>query len=204
MSVQSLQAQSFCQELLDLARTLGQPVGTRTRALVDELKPLLTHEARRPSLSTKVGHGLQPWHMDLAHRIVPARYLVLGMCEHSTGNAPTELLDATSLVPMALEYEAQCEPFLVRTGAQSFYATILAKEQPFTRFDPGCMLGATLRAKVLMQKLFESASAPTHTHHWRAGEVLVIDNWKMLHRRADATTAPNRTLYRVSVMGATA
>ena len=177
-------------------------MGTRTRALVDELKPQLAHETSQPSLSAQVGHGLQPWHMDMAHRIEPARYLVMGMYECSTVTAPTELLDAIDLVPKALTHEAHCETFLVRTGARSFYATILAKHQPFARFDPGCMQGTTLRAKTLMQQILRRTTVPTHSHQWTAGSVLVIDNWKMLHRRADATTSINRTLYRISVIGA--
>lgn len=176
-------------------------MGTRTRALVDELRPRLAHEVRHPSLSAQVGHGLQPWHMDMAHRIEPARFLVLGMHECPTEAAPTELLDATALVPKALTQEAHCEPFLVRTGARSFYATILTKEQPFVRFDPGCMQGSTPRASSLMQHLLTHATVPTHIHQWSAGSVLVLDNWKLLHRRADAAASINRTLYRVSVMG---
>lgn len=194
----------FSRELLRLAHSLGQPVGTRTRALVDELRPRLAHEVHHPSLSAQVGHGLQPWHMDMAHRMEPARFLVMGMHECPAEAAPTELLDATDLVPKALAQEAHCEPFLVRTGARSFYATILAKDQPFVRFDPGCMQGSTPRASALMEQLLGHATAPTHIHRWSAGSVLVIDNWKMLHRRADATTSTNRSLYRVSVMGATA
>ena len=203
MSIQRPKAEAFCHELLALARTLGQPVGTRTRALVDELKPQRVNEAIYPSLSAQVGHGLQPWHIDMAHRIEPARFLVMGMHKCSKSTASTELLEASSLVPKALTHEAHSEPFLVRTGARSFYATILAKNQSFVRFDPGCMQGATFRAKSLMQKLLEQTTAPTHVHQWTAGSVLVIDNWKMLHRRADATTSLNRTLYRVSVLGVT-
>lgn len=202
ISIQRPEENAFCRALLDFACTLGDPVGTRTRALVDELKPRLVHEAHHPSLSAQVGHGLQPWHMDMAHCIEPARYLVMGMHGCSAGTAPTELLDATALIPTALAHDAHCEPLLVRTGARSFYATILAKDQPFVRFDPGCMQGATLRAKTLMQQLLTNTTVPTHTHHWAAGCVLVIDNWKMLHRRTDASTSVSRTLYRVTVMGA--
>ncbi len=55
-----------------------------------------------------------------------------------------------------------------------------------------------------MQKLLDQDLKPGYTHTWEAGSVLVIDNWKMLHRRADATKSANRTLYRVSVMEGTA
>ncbi|MCD0500803.1 MULTISPECIES: TauD/TfdA family dioxygenase [Achromobacter] len=110
-------------------------------------------------------------------------------------------MDASTLVPTDLYEEALAEPFLFRTGAQSFYATIKVKGAPFVRFDPGCMHGTTARAKALMQQLLNRTLAPTHVHQWTPGAVLVIDNWKMLHRRADATAYINRTLYRVSVMG---
>jgi alpha-ketoglutarate-dependent taurine dioxygenase len=55
-----------------------------------------------------------------------------------------------------------------------------------------------------MQKLLDQDLAPSHSHKWGPGSVLVIDNWKMLHRRADAASSANRTLYRVSVMKGTA
>ncbi len=48
--------------------------------------------------------------------------------------------------------------------------------------------------------LVDQKLLPTHVHHWEPGSVLVIDNWKMLHRRADASKSLDRTLYRVSVM----
>ncbi|CAB3670056.1 hypothetical protein ACAE110713_28775 [Achromobacter aegrifaciens] len=139
--------------------------------------------------------------MDMSHRVEPARYLVMGMHECPARTADTELLDASTLVPTDLYEEALAEPFLFRTGAQSFYATIKVKGAPFVRFDPGCMHGTTARAKALMQQLLNRTLAPTHVHQWTPGAVLVIDNWKMLHRRADATAYINRTLYRVSVMG---
>lgn len=201
---QASKSHDFKLILLGLGRALGIPVPTRNRRLVDELIPLKKHEATPCSLSRITGTGQQPWHMDLAHRIEPARYLIMGMHQSTTETACTELLKASSLIPKILKDEAQSEPFLVRTGSKSFYATITAKRQPFPRFDPGCMEGATTRAKALMQKLLDQDLEPSHTHNWGPGSVLVIDNWKMLHRRADATKSANRILYRVSVMEGTA
>ncbi len=142
--------------------------------------------------------------MDMAHRVEPARYLVMGMHECPARTADTELLVSSTLVPGDLHEAALTEPFLIRTGAQSFYATIKAKGGAFLRFDPGCMQGSTPRASALMEKLLNRTLAPTHVHQWTPGAVLVIDNWKMLHRRSDATTSTKRILYRVSVMGTTA
>ncbi len=204
LQIQASDSHDFRLNLLGLGQSLGTPVPTRNRRLVDELIPLKKHEATSRSLSRITGTGQQPWHMDLAHRIEPARYLIMGMHQSATETACTELLKASTLIPKILQDEARSEPFLIRTGAKSFYATITARRQSFPRFDPGCMQGATTRAKALMQKLLDQDLEPSHTHNWGPGSVLVIDNWKMLHRRANATKSANRILYRVSVMEGTA
>lgn len=201
---QASNSDNFKLVLLELGQSLGTPVPTRSRSLVDELTPLNKQKALPRSLSRITGAGQQPWHMDLAHRIVPSRYLVMGMHHTVTDTASTELLDASTFVPNKLQEEALSEPFLVRTGGRSFYATMTVNGQSFLRFDPGCMQGATTRAIALMQKLLDQDPAPSYVHRWEAGSVLVIDNWKMLHRRADATNSVSRTLYRVSVMEGTA
>ena len=197
-------AEAFAHAVLMLGRFLGIPTTTRSRSLVDRLSPLPADDARPRSLSRMSGTGQQSWHMDMAHRMVPARYLVMGMHKCPTETANTELLDASTMIPKALQAGALSEPFLVRTGARSFYATMRAKGQPFVRFDPGCMQGTTPRGDALMHQLSNQSLTPTHIHRWAPGSVLVIDNWKMFHRRTDATTSINRTLYRVSVMGGTA
>jgi alpha-ketoglutarate-dependent taurine dioxygenase len=187
--------------LLRLGQVLGLPTGTRTRNLVDELRPTAAHEAHKRSMSNQTGTGLQPWHMDMAHRLDPARYLVMAVSECPEETANTELLYASDLIQAELQEAASSEPFLVRTGARSFYATLTCKTLPFVRFDPGCMQGATTRARRLMKALTGQDLKPAYVHQWKLGSVLIIDNWKMLHRRSDTSRSPGRTLYRVSVMG---
>lgn len=197
----AVDTESFKRDLLTLAATLGTATRTRTRSVVDELVPVSQREAQPRSLSRITGTGAQPWHMDMAHRPVPARYLVLGMLTCSSSTASTELLDAELLLPHGLCEAASTEPFLVRTGAKSFYATIKGKGQPFLRLDPGCMEGATERAKGLMALLVELNAPPTYVHRWTPGSVLLLDNWKVFHRRADARDDPTRVLFRISVLG---
>ena len=196
-------SQDFKLKLLGLGQHLGLPVATRSRYLVDELTPKDKHKANAHSLSRITGTGRQPWHMDLAHRVDPARYLVMGMHECSPFAANTEILDASLLLSDQHVEAAFSEPFLVRTGARSFYATMASRNQPFVRFDPGCMQGATDRAKDLMQNILARELPASYIFKWEAGSVLIIDNWKMLHRRADASSSTKRELYRISVMGGT-
>ncbi len=194
-------AEGFKRDLLTLAATLGTATRTRGRTVVDELVPVSEGKAQPRSLSRATGTGAQPWHMDMAHRPVPARYLALGMLECSSGTAATELLDADLLLPDELNEAASTEPFLVRTGAKSFYATIKGKGQPFFRLDPGCMEGATERARRLMTLLADLCVPPTYVHRWTPGSILVLDNWKVFHRRADARDDPTRSLFRVTILG---
>ncbi len=192
---------SIGRQLLDLASALGLPQPTRGKALVDRLVPKTLEQAQPNSLSASTGLGEQPWHTDLAHRQIPARYIALA-CEFEGSTAvSTELAHwATLLDPT--DYEAShTEPFLVRNGRKSFYSTLLAPGRQFLRFDPGCMQPMTQRAKGLMSKLCGKTMEPTYRIDWRRGLTVIIDNSWMLHRRLDAHGAQDRVLMRVSVMG---
>lgn len=199
--IKHLDPSGFTQQLLNLAARLGTPKGTRsTRTLVDALRPTSNAEAHLASLSRTSGTGQQPWHMDGAHWLTPPRFLVLAMMSCEETCAPTELLDAGLLVPSSLHAATHTEPLLVRSGSKSFYATVASRGQPFLRFDPGCMQAITDEGKRLLNKLVALSPPATYKHHWEPGSVLVINNWKMLHRRADASHSLDRVLYRVSVM----
>jgi hypothetical protein len=93
-------------------------------------------------------------------------------------------------------------PFLVRNGRKSFYSTICSRSRTFIRFDAGCMLplgaDSETAAKLMAHRLETIGSA---LMHWRMGDVLVIDNWHVLHGRGLglSETSPDRKLLRVSV-----
>ncbi len=188
-------------DLLGIARTIGTPTSTRGGNMVDVLRPVEPGDARPRSLSAMFGQHAQPWHVDLSHRAVPARYILL-MCQSSgSAGATTDLINVELFLHRHCLVDAFSEPFLVRSGKRSFYATLLTKNRSYLRFDPGCMQGVTDKARLLMRKLLDESPPPCYSHIWNTGDLLVIDNWKMLHKRADARYAPDRTLLRVSVMG---
>jgi alpha-ketoglutarate-dependent taurine dioxygenase len=189
------------RQLLELATTLGPPQPTRGRALVDHLTPHNEDRAHPKSLSASAGLAVQPWHIDLAHRHVPARYIAL-VCEREGARpVPTELVPWRRVVRTADHEAGHAEPFLVRTGRGSFYATLLTQGQRFLRFDPGCMQPMTRGASVLMSRICDRKIDPAVRIDWRPGLATVIDNWRMLHRRQDAHGAEDRVLLTASVMG---
>ena len=133
-------------DLLGIARTIGTPTSTRGRNLVDVLRPVGHGDARPRSLSALFGQHAQPWHVDLSHRAVPARYILL-MCQSSgDAGATTDLINIDHFLPRHCLADAFSEPFLVRSGKSSFYATLLTKNRSYLRFDPGCMQGVTDKA----------------------------------------------------------
>jgi hypothetical protein len=185
----------------EIGSLLGLPVAPRGSALIQSLVPTAPTASRSASMSAKYGLRQQPWHIDLAHWPVPARFIVFG-CE-STGNrcVPTEITDCSALVLNAEDTRAAySQPYLVSNGRESFYSTMLDKRRSFVRLDPACMLPRSDAALLLQRTIQSLRPENTATIEWEAGDVLVLDNWKVAHRRLDASNTVGRRLLRVSVM----
>jgi alpha-ketoglutarate-dependent taurine dioxygenase len=185
----------------EIGNLLGSPVAPRGRALIQSLVPTPLTESRPASMSAMYGLGQQPWHVDLAHWPIPARFIVLG-CE-STGDCcvPTEITDCSELLLNPGDNRAaHCQPYLIRNGRDSFYSTMLDKRRPFIRLDPGCMVPRSEAAQALQARIQSLRPDSTVTIEWAVGDVLVLDNWRVAHRRSDATNTMDRRLLRVSVM----
>ena len=187
------------RQLLDIASVLGAPQPTRNKELVDRLIPHKKNQAFPNSLSASTGLDIQPWHIDLAHSQTPVRYIILACEREGSKPVPTELAYWSSLIDIADQEAAHTEPFLVRNGSHSFYATILTRSQQYLRFDPGCMIPVTRDAKILMDKLSGKRIKPALRIKWKLGSAVIIDNWRMLHRRLDAHGTQDRMLLRISV-----
>ncbi|MDX0906352.1 hypothetical protein GOL75_14050 [Sinorhizobium medicae] len=77
----------------------------------------------------------------------------------------------------------------------------MSRGQPFVRVDPGCMEPLSADGEAALQ-LFSNERASPHVQRitWNAGDVAVIDNWRMLHARAPVRSAnSDRVLLRCLV-----
>jgi alpha-ketoglutarate-dependent taurine dioxygenase len=185
-----------------LARQLGEPTPSRKgRGCVDRLAPVATDRSHPRSLSRMFGIGAFPLHTDTAHWPVPSRFIVLGCVSPGASNRPTLLQAADNLNIGSSERRLLSEGvFLVRNGRRSFYSAIFPANQPYIRFDSGCMSPVTESAHRGWQTVLQRIAAATPIHiPWRSGDVLVIDNWRTLHGRGDATDDDDRVLIRVLV-----
>lgn len=191
---------AFADLLLQLARRMGTVVPGRNGALIEPIFPRPREMAETRSLSAAYGLGELPMHIDTAHHLWPARFLLIGCADAGRLGARTRLVQISKLkfTPGESSLLASAA-MLVRTGRRSFYSTILDKGRPFFRYDPGCMEPVDERGAEALRIVHDAIQrVEVSTHDWQRGEILAIDNWAMLHGRTVAT-ADNRLLLRVSV-----
>ena len=191
------------EQSLTLAAGLGAPVATRAGgSLCDALLPTESSEAKPRSLSQIHAAGEFPLHIDAAHWLTPCRYVLLACVSPGSGSRPTRLMDTRRLSlnenQLLLLHST---PLRVTNGRNSFFSTILSKARPFVRFDPGCMTASTPAGPTALAVL-SRLNWPDYieTVHWKAGTVVVIDNWRVLHGRGHADCPDSdRKLLRISI-----
>jgi hypothetical protein len=194
---------AYCHRLERLAGQLGRLIRRSTESsAITTLRPIDAHVARRRSLSRQFSLGRFPFHIDTAHWPMPCRYVVMACVIPGAGNRPSLLLDTKEL-PLSPEQSALLEeaPLRIRNGRHSFFGTILRKERPFVRYDPGCM-EAVSRDGAQALGVYSSPSWRQYIAEvrWEPGMAVVIDNWRVLHARGDALRDDReRTLVRILV-----
>jgi alpha-ketoglutarate-dependent taurine dioxygenase len=187
----------------DIARLLGNPITGRAGQRIEPLIPTKQVWANARSLSVMHGLGSFPMHTDGAHRLQPPRFVVLVCASPGRSPVPTTLIRFRDLRISASERtRLEAAPFLVRNGRRSFYSTICSPSRMFIRFDAGCMRPQGSESESSVKLIADRASEVGFTlAHWRMGDVLVIDNWNVLHGRGLGTSEASfdRKLLRVSV-----
>jgi hypothetical protein len=78
---------------------------------------------------------------------------------------------------------------------------MLDPRRRFLRCDPTCISGLTDAGRALQIAIGRISCIPTNQVCWQPGRTLIFDNWRLLHRRADASRSIQRTLLRISIMG---
>jgi alpha-ketoglutarate-dependent taurine dioxygenase len=192
--------------LLSLASSFGNPVPPRNGApVVSTLRPTASESARGHSLSARFSVGKFPYHTDTAHWPVPCRFVLLACVNPGAANRDTVLFDSAALCLTQQDRDLlYSTPFRVINGRRSFFSTVLQHGQPFIRYDQGCMapvLGSGQRA----ERIFSDRDAQHGLlvpFRWKRGMVLIVDNWRVLHGRDQASCNDGeRALLRVLVNG---
>lgn len=184
---------SSVEAMTTAAALLGAPVAARSgSAIVHDLKPSAPEEAHTKSLSALHGVAAFPFHTDGAHHRTPPRWVVMRCVNPGNSDRATLLLDSAELglrddVWRLLERAV----WWVSSGGRAFPASIVRSNPTgrTIRYDAGCMKPAAagfVESQCVFESALESAS-PTPVS-WKANDLLIFDNWRMLHARAVGPT----------------
>ncbi|WP_449105415.1 TauD/TfdA family dioxygenase [Pseudomonas mohnii] len=197
----TLDEASILATLRSAGKSLGTPTFGRGKALEELIQPLPAAVAHPRSLSAHYGLTDLPLHTELSHRQRPCRYLLLACLNKGAGITATRLLDWRTL-PISPEQSdlLRNAPILVRSGRRSFYTTLLSTSPEFLRYDPVCLEGVDARGESALQLIKGLLTrANLVVHEWRQGNVLVIDNWRVLHGRSPSMPDSGRRLARMLI-----
>ena len=184
---------------------IGDLLGTRTAgragALEEIVEPQTSDEAHPRSLSAQYGLNALPFHVELSHRPRPCHYLLLGCINPGSRSATTMLLDWRTLGFSQEELHLlESAPILVRSGRHSFYSTALSPDRAFLRYDPGCLEAVDERGRAALRVVeHRLARGSPDAHEWRLGDILIIDNWRVLHGRGASAHGSGRRLARILI-----
>ena len=185
---------------------LGVPrMDPRSSEAIRNVRPQKLAEARPNTLSSRFGMGAFPHHTDVAHWIVPARFLLLYCTNPGSGERPTLLIDSAEWALAEWEKKAIFREVWKTGHFRPHLCTIgwRTNNRIAIRFDEACMVPMTLGAEKLRSNLVRHIRGTPNTRiRWSPGKLLVIDNHRMLHARGETQDDDrDRVLQRVLIGG---
>ncbi len=160
----------------------------------EELTPRVREAAAPWSLSGTYGTGAFPWHTDGAVSTNPPRWIILSG-KRINGNTHTELLDPLPDLRLKLR-RTVLRVTDSRGRVRHLPASLPAKDGLRLRWDPRTCTPLTGVSLDEVTRHEPSARVP-----WVTGRVLIIDNFRLLHRRPAVSSVAERVLERTYVWG---
>ena len=183
---------------IEQSNFLVGPLRGELGQLGETIVPCTRSEAHPRSQSAAHGLDMLPLHAELSHRPIPCRYVVLGCLDPGKSSSATTTLGWRSLKftsdEMALLKGAR---LLVRNGRRSFYSTAIPSDERFFRYDGECLEAVDARGRAALETIqARLSSAAPAAHRLQRGDVLIIDNWRILHGREAVPEHNGRRLTR--------
>ena len=189
---------------IEVAHCLGAPVGERRNPLlVRTIRPQKSKNAPPNTLSSRYGLGPFPFHTESAYWRRPPRFLVLYCDSPGFGRRPTLLVDVAGW-ELSEKHVQKLRAGVWKTGGtRPFLCSLIQhhEEGLRIRFDVECMKPMN-RSAVDGSSLMNSRIRSSHpiSIRWKRGDLLIVDNHRMLHARgAAAELDHDRILVRVLV-----
>ena len=184
-----------------LALQLGVPIALSSESPAHFLTPALKERRPPNSYSGIYGLGAFPLHTDLAHHRVPPRYFMLRCCapDDSVGTTLADSAEIIASVGASLLSRAVVQPRRPRNGIRPLLRLfdpalhLFRWDSEFIRpaSDAGSQAVLAVSSALERQRVTELRLS-------RLGDLLVIDNWRMLHgRTAVLPSSQGRRIARV-------
>ncbi|MDP3896758.1 MAG: TauD/TfdA family dioxygenase [Mesorhizobium sp.] len=173
--------------IVEIAEHFGKPLVPWEDGLVQTLVPRT--EAAPNSYSGIYGLGHFPFHSDLAHWRTPPRYLLL-RCITGYADVPTLMIDGHDLidaVTLDILSRAIFKPRRPRDGSVSLIRLCEPMDDVVrVRWDEVFLKPASRIGEVADVRVREwlSTRTPTAVSLAKPHDILLIDNWRMLHARS--------------------
>ena len=193
-------------DLLRISGDLGIPTADKRGSIIKTLKPEKPSDPNLNTLSSRYGTGAFPFHTETAYWPTPARFVVLYCVNPGSRHRPTHLVDSHKWDLSHKDKRTLCnEVWKVFTGINPFLCTIgkQTRNRFMIRFDKDCMKPAlSPRGKANDIVARELQSQKLITIDWQANDLLVIDNYRMIHARGPSVTNDSdRHLERILIVG---
>lgn len=172
--------------LLDLARSLGEPIPSPTGEICKTLRPLPPQMARPGTFSHRYGTGSFPLHTDTAFWPTPARYLVMrvtGDTRRPTLVAPIEELFRQRDSDFGRAIVASV---WIARSPRPFYCSMLFRSHRDhgIRYDSQALIAGNSAAWLVSRELPALLNTSDVVEvDWSIGGALVLANWRVLHGR---------------------
>lgn len=189
------------ESLLTLASSFGKVVPGARGEMVQPLPAREKGNGPKGSFSYVVGYEQFPWHTDTAYWDVPARFLLLASEEanpcattyQSFGEIKNSIADFDYLMARAV--------YLMDVPGEKRYISprfdILGKCG--YRLDFHIYRPVNEEAETLMRLVEKILEKNYLRHLWTGKNVVVMDNWRMIHGREAVSEDKNRLLKRIYI-----
>ncbi len=193
-------------ECLPIAHSLGVPAGDfRSPEPLRLIRPRATDKAKQNTLSSRYGMGAFPFHTDSAYWPTPARFILFHCVSPGAGDRPTLLIDPREWSLPGCERRLLCNEVWRVTTRRPFHCTVgRERDEGFcVRFDEACMVPVTTGANAVLQVIRDAIlNSRIVTIQWREGDLLIVDNLRLLHARGWALQPDeDRILARILIRG---
>ncbi len=186
-------------DALSVARNLGEIATISGIAPAQTLIPHVSDSQPTSSYSGIYGINSFPLHTDMAHWHIPPRYLLL-YCVQPAEAVPTLIIHSNILFGAEDETILRRAIFRPRRRIEGRLTSLRLREQGRCRWDPLFIQPLNKIAMLLKERISRriELSSP-HQITWRnQGECVVLDNWHVLHGRAEVpSSCAHRKLERV-------